>query len=275
MTERHDTWYFIGSDGTEFGPYPRDTLRAMRAAGQVGASDLVWSPGMDGWKPYSDVLPPPLPPAPSSGTIQPAEEVATPSELPGGLLPLAASGAAATDSSPHPWRRYFSRIADIFTFGLFSAIAASTIVAAVAPDRLDGMLAVLENEFIASVGVLLAWVPVEAFALSVFGTTPGRSLFGIVIRDREGEALGFDRSLERSARVVFQGLGMGIPLLVLFTQWFAYRRLTTTGTTLWDEAVGAVVTHKPWGPARTAACILALLFGVLVIGGLAAIGTRA
>jgi hypothetical protein len=44
-----------------------------------------------------------------------------------------------------------------------------------------------------------------------------------------------------------------IPFVALFTQVFAYRRLTKTGMTLWDTSASAVVPHKVRRAAR--ACV--------------------
>lgn len=268
MTQSDDGWYFIGTDGTQFGPYPRTVLAAMRQSGQIGELDLVWSPGMDVWQPYNVVLPAPVPAAitPPEVAIEPA-----PVELP----PLPPPSNVAGDGETHPWRRYFAKLIDVFLFGFLAVMVAAVAVSAASPDRMDALVSTMENQYIATVVVLGAWVPIDAFALSVFGTTPGRSLFGILVRDRQGDVLTFDKSLERSARVVVQGLAGGLPFLTLVTHWFAYRRLTTTGTTLWDEAVGAVVTHTPWGPGRTVACALAaaVILLALAIVGMLAMGT--
>jgi hypothetical protein len=48
--------------------------------------------------------------------------------------------------------------------------------------------------------------------------------------------LSFSEALNRSFLVFVQGVGLGIPFVALFTQLFAYRRLTKTGTTLWDTS---------------------------------------
>src|SRR3546814_12019146 len=58
--------------------------------------------------------------------------------------------------------------------------------------------------------------------------------------------------------IFVQGVGFGIPFVALFTQLFAYRRLTKTGTTLWDTSAGAVVLHKKWGVVRALVCTAAV-----------------
>ena len=78
----------------------------------------------------------------------------------------------------------------------------------------------------------------------------------------------------RSFLVFVQGVGLGIPFVALFTQLFAYRRLTKTGTTLWDTSASAAVFHKKWGVLRALACTTAV-FGVLILmSALNAAGNR-
>lgn len=44
----------------------------------------------------------------------------------------------------------------------------------------------------------LLWIPIEAFLLYTWGTTPGKAAFGIVIRDYSGKKLSFLQSLKRA-----------------------------------------------------------------------------
>jgi len=46
--------------------------------------------------------------------------------------------------------------------------------------------------------VPLLWAFIEAFLLSSWGTTPGKSLFGVVVRDENGNKLSFFQSLKRA-----------------------------------------------------------------------------
>ena len=53
---------------------------------------------------------------------------------------------------------------------------------------------------------------------------------------------------------------------------FAYRRLTRTGTTLWDASTSAVVLHKKWGVFRALACTAAVFAVLILISALNAAG---
>lgn len=103
---------------------------------------------------------------------------------------------------------------------------------AVMPEQAAGFAKAIENPIIAGIVLYLIWVPAEAVLISLFGTTPAKWLFGIRVAHPSGDLLPFSEALNRSFLVFVQGVGFGIPLVALFTQLFAYRRLTKTGTTL-------------------------------------------
>ena len=164
----------------------------------------------------------------------------------------------------HPWRRLFARTVDICTAGLVLFMLLIFAFSATMPEQAAGFAKAIENPIIASVVLYLIWLPAEALLLSLFGTTPAKWLFGIRVAHPGGNLLSFAAALNRSFLVFVQGVGFGIPFVALFTQLFAYRRLTKTGTTLWDTSTTAVVLHKKWGVFRALACTAAV-FAVLIL----------
>ena len=163
----------------------------------------------------------------------------------------------------HPWRRFFARFVDVSFFSIVLAF----VVGALFPESVEGFVKMFENPIIASFIVYLAWMPVEAVFLSSLGTTPAKWLFGIRVISNRGK-LPFDDAAKRTILVWIKGLGFGLPLVSLLTMLYAYRRLTKTGTTLWDTSAGTVVIHNDWGARRTILCILSvlLIFSVSVMG---------
>ena len=164
----------------------------------------------------------------------------------------------------HPWRRLFARTVDICTAGLVLFMLLIFAFSATMPEQAAGFAKAIENPIIASVVLYLIWLPAEALLLSLFGTTPAKWLFGIRVAHPGGNLLSFAAALNRSFLVFVQGVGFGIPFVALFTQLFAYRRLTKTGTTLWDTSANAVLLHKKWGVFRALVCTAAV-FVVLVL----------
>jgi hypothetical protein len=149
----------------------------------------------------------------------------------------------------HPWRRLFARFIDTFGWSVVLYYIVFTV---------------FENPFISSFMAIPLSILLEATLLSVTGNTLGKWVFGITLKTTSGEKLLFNQGLSRSFRAVFQGAGMGIPVIGFFTQIFAYRRLYRTGTTLWDAATETVVSHKEWGVTRAILCTLSVLL-VLIL----------
>jgi len=172
----------------------------------------------------------------------------------------------------HPWRRFFARTVDICTAGLVLFLILLFAFSATMPKQAAGFAKAIENPIIASVVLYLIWLPAEALLLSLFGTTPAKWLFGIRVEHPGGNLLSFSEALSRSFLVFVQGVGFGIPFVALFTQLFAYRRLTRTGTTLWDTSTSAVVLHKKWGVFRVLACTAAVFAVLILISALNAAG---
>ncbi len=192
---------------------------------------------------------------------------------------VASKPAAPVDQSKkflggqhHPWRRLFARTVDICTAGLVLFMLLIFAFSATMPEQAAGFAKAIENPIIASVVLYLIWLPAEALLLSLFGTTPAKWLFGIRVAHPGGNLLSFAAALNRSFLVFVQGVGFGIPFVALFKQLFAYRRLTKTGTTLWDTSTTAVVIHKKWGMFRALACTAAVFFVLILMSALNAAG---
>ena len=192
---------------------------------------------------------------------------------------VASKPAAPVDQSKkflggqhHPWRRLFARTVDICTAGLVLFMLLIFAFSATMPEQAASFAKAIENPIIASVVLYLIWLPAEALLLSLFGTTPAKWLFGIQVAHPGGNLLSFAATLNRSFLVFVQGVGFGIPFVALFTQLFAYRRLTKTGTTLWDTPTTAVVLHKKWGVFRAFGCTAAVFAVLILLSALNAAG---
>lgn len=143
--------------------------------------------------------------------------------------------AVAVDSTPHPWRRYFARMTDVMIFGMALGLAigvAETDISAVS-DVVLGLI------------VAFVWVFVEAVLLATWGTTPGKWMLSTTLRTTAGDKLGFPAALGRSLTVWIKGIGLGVPIVTLFTGVQAYKRLTEDGETSWDREGGFRVGHTP------------------------------
>lgn len=160
---------------------------------------------------------------------------------------------------PRPWIRYWARIFDIYLF----SVLGGTLLGLLYPELLERT-----SDILLGVVVLLSWAVVESILLSVAGTTPGKSLLKIHIRRADGTEIGFRDALTRSLLVWWRGMGVGIPLISLFTLMTAYTNLTTQGMTSWDRDSGFVITHDEVGWTRVVCLVtfFVIFLGIVVIG---------
>lgn len=182
------------------------------------------------------------------------------------------SSRLSQELSTHPWRRFFARLVDVTTFSVFVYHPVVFCIFYFFPEVTAGLAIIVDNPTFAPLMLLvepilvyLLWSPFEATLLAFTGTTPAKWLFGIRVLHSSGVRLSLDSAFQRTLGVFCLGEGLGIPLVALFTRIFAYRRLTKTGTTLWDSAVESIVTHRQWGFFRAFFCIGAVVGALLAV----------
>jgi len=107
--------------------------------------------------------------------------------------------------------------------------------------------------------------------LFYFGTTPGKALLGIKIGDLDGKKISYMTTMKRGFLVWLIGLGAGIPLISIFTMIVAWSRLTSKGTTIWDEKCRIKVIHNRLSIFRVILFITIFIFCSFVIGEFATI----
>ena len=156
-------------------------------------------------------------------------------------------------SQVRPWVRYWARLIDIFLF----CLCAGFVIGIVAPQLLT------TNDLLMGVLFTFAWCFVEPIFLSSWGATPGKALLRVSVRNSDGSLLDYGSALSRSFDVWFRGLGIGIPLVTLFTHLAAYNTLTKNGITSWDSSRNLRVVHDTIGSVRV---FVAVVFVVLFVG---------
>lgn len=154
-----------------------------------------------------------------------------------------------------PWVRFFARNIDIYIFALFLVVILSIFSPSSIPKSniSFGMVA------------LFLWILVESVFLSTLGTTFGKWLLKVKVRDNEGRKLTFPVALKRSFLVWLKGLGIGFPIISLLTLISSHSDLTKRGGTSWDKDCHSIVTHQKIGIVRTAVSSLFLVLYVFLI----------
>ncbi len=164
----------------------------------------------------------------------------------------------------HPWRRFFSRTVEITIIVLIFSICLNNFLAATFPRQLNQMFLMIDSPIVLGAVYYLAFIPLEALMLSIFGTTPAKWLFGIRVLSPEGKPLTMWRAIIREFLVFVKGMFFGIPFVNMLPHLFAYFRLIKTGTTSWDKTAEAVVIHKKWGFFRALFCTSITTFSLIL-----------
>lgn len=181
--------------------------------------------------------------------------------------PLVVRDDGWQDTSPHPWRRYFARMIDVLGLGMALWVVVGLLVAAVSPHWHERVFeSVLVQNLLTSAILTCAitW-PVNAFITGLTGTSIGKWLFGVRITDRDGRPIGIAKALRREADALFYGLGLGLPIVVLFTAYTGYNTLKAHGETTWDERKPWVVTHRPRGVLQVACALLGAVLWISIV----------
>ncbi len=212
-------WYYSEAN-EQRGPVDEADLKQLLESRTLPAASLVWSENMPSWVPANSLSE--FAPSPYAA---PAAEPTTEHDW---------SGYVPSGPQVRPWIRYWARTLD---FVLFSVLLGS-ILGVVYPDFLE-----IPDAYFGMIA-LVAYVFFEPVMLATFGTTPLKALFRVRIRNHDGSRLSYPTALVRTLKVWLRGLGLGIPLISLFTHISSYNRLTNKGITSWDAEGGFVVSHK-------------------------------
>lgn len=157
------------------------------------------------------------------------------------------SVAGSYAQGAHPWRRYFARMLDnmLNTFTFF--IVLMLILAFTRPELFNALVTWLESihRIVDIMLTVFIGTVVNAVLLSATGSTLGKWIFGIRVREADGRRVGFMRAIQREARVWMRGLGFGIPIVSLITLVRAYNQVNDFKQTTWDKDMQLVVTHRP------------------------------
>jgi len=131
--------------------------------------------------------------------------------------------------APYPWRRYFARS---FDFGLVTTCYQVLLCLLLRVNFSE------RNIFLELIDVYICWGLVfllEPFFLSKWGKTPGKWLFGLSIRNKNGDLLTFKEAFERTFAVFCKGEGFAIPFYDLYRNYQSYKVCCDTGVMEWDE----------------------------------------
>ncbi|MFZ9936908.1 MAG: RDD family protein [Luteolibacter sp.] len=237
--------FWIIENGEKSGPLPDFEVRSRIRAGVLTGETPAWHEGLSDWRPLAEI--PLFARDFENPDESPTSEPETASELP---PPLPQRPPVST---PHLIRRFWARWFDLY---LYSGLWWLGMWAA---GRDIG--AVLENVWLILLQYL-PWFAIEAFLLHRFGTTPGKWLLGIHVRNDDGSPLALGAATRRAMRVLFLGIGLGWGIIALLCQLMAFFTTRRLGKPLWDMAGGHRLETAPLHPAKIAAYLPGLFIAL-------------
>ena len=170
-------------------------------------------------------------------------------------------------SPPTPWRRYAARSLDLLVFGYAGFAIIGFVFYAVAPYTADQFFSLFTTPggiFLDFIITTLVGCVLSGIIIGLSGSSLGKLLFGIMVVDQNGFKIGASQGIQRDLSVYVRGLGLGIPVVSLITQWMSYSTLKETEATSWDTEKSYAVWHRPSGPGQYMLNALGILLIIVV-----------
>lgn len=155
----------------------------------------------------------------------------------------------------YPWRRFFARTLDIALYSLIW-------------DIITGLGFNWNIENISVIGVVNSFAPlvimifVEPLLLSKYGTTLGKLVFGLVIRDMEGGKLTYAQGLHRTFLLFRKGLCYNIPLFNLLILINCYEDCKADKILPWEKELIYIIKDRKIIRIIAFVCIYILILGI-------------
>ena len=169
----------------------------------------------------------------------------------------------AADSLPvvrYPWRRYLARLLD---HSLCVLLLNAALVLTLRFTFGDGALNTLIQSYLAwGVQFLL-----EPLLLATWGTTPGKWIFGLKVRNADGGKLTFREAAARLSALFGYGEGWSLPGYQLYRNYKSYRACSDGEVLPWDEGLSYTIRDESGlrGLAWAGAAALDIGLSVLLI----------
>lgn len=210
ITPVERSWHYQDRANT-IGPLPESQLQALCKSGKLQADTQVWTEGMNTWCNASTYFSFPVSLSINKDTFQQLEQVTV--------------DKSSLSQQGRPWLRFFARCIDVLIFSFVFGIVCSITI----PELFE------VNQGLLGVIITFAFVFAEPLLFSMWGTTPGKWLLMIEVRNLDGTNMTYSQAFERAFHVWIRGLGLGIPIVTLFTELNSYNKLKNEGVTSWDK----------------------------------------
>ena len=161
----------------------------------------------------------------------------------------------------HPIKRFVARLLD---YALVNILLDFLIIVVL---RIRPVSDFLSN--VITYGSLILSVPLQAFFLNRFATTPGKWLLGIRIVSVDGHHLSYGDAVTREWKALCYGHGFGIPFLSLYRHWKSYKEYKDRQILRQDEGIEHLYdAYEPVSKKALFAGVCAVLVALNVFSGL-------
>ncbi|MGN0868125.1 MAG: RDD family protein [Akkermansia sp.] len=252
--------YWI-KDKQRRGPATVPDILSLVQSGELTPDTLGWHAGCTGWQPLREL--PALcdflrEPEPEPEESQPEAED-TPLEPEAAAAPPAEEAPQALRVMvPGPAPRALARLVDMALYAAIFLLGCYLLCVPFSPLLLPG-----------SPVFWLPYLPYEALLIRLWGTTPGKALFGIRIACVRPEGIrppSWGQAVLRALLVFACGLGMMLSFLPLIMGAMTWWQIRERGVALWDARLGLLpMLLRPVSAARLLSGVLLLLVCVQVI----------
>jgi uncharacterized RDD family membrane protein YckC len=218
--------YHLTIADKQTGPHSQFYIIQGIREGRLRGTELIWRLGMEGWQPLREL-------EDFSSYWPPTPEMLAKADS-------AKELARTSLDQPQPWLRFWARMLDVTWFFCVVILVTGFVL----PESAVQWLAQANRPLIPlEPFILLFYVPLEAWLLSRYGTTPGRSLLRVQVRTLAGGLPSYRQALHRSLSVYVKGLALGLPFISMMVMiWWKFR-LMQTRVTPWDESSETRVEH--------------------------------
>ena len=180
--------------------------------------------------------------------------------------PVVVPAADAYQKVRAPWRRFFARYFDLT---LYSAIwvALGFALLQKGPATETGSAWMSAGSLVS----LILMILIEPLLLKVWGTTPGKWLLGLSVRNNTGSKLTYGEGFYRTLQALWYGIGFTIPIFNLVRGYKCYYDCTDGKTLEWEwDSELQLKDEKPWRIAAYVGGVAALLSLVVLVGVMSA-----
>lgn len=137
----------------------------------------------------------------------------------------------------YPIRRYFARTFDLSIYSLLLTLIQNYIFQWYPKNTFF-------NNLLSTYLYIGLMLIIEPILISFIGTTPGKWLLGLNVRDSSDKKLSLSDSYKRTLSVFSQGLGYNIPIYNLYKYYRCYKDCKNGYVMTWDENTNYILKDK-------------------------------